>query len=575
MLQSNGNQLPNKLIGINGDTAIAFISPKKLQASGFMDKAAYVDSFSDPRESSHRKHLGLIETMASTFNRRLPMIHNLLKDMSVMELEPGVDSITYDLPIEPHYYECLTAADTSEFSDKPGFDGTLFPLKLNTEFQKGSILTYDLQDGVQVIVDNNIDVERDGDTYTHMVKMSSNSKYEYFPTAFLKAGVKYFRTGHVMGEFETDYMNLSMHMDAPGFVTNEWFMSDPMGIEFSMTSKVDRLKSKALGDLTGYAIDQVRQQAIQFGIEPDMPFVIGKPVVGSNGNPTISPNGAMVGEAYQLLMLSELQVVSNYQNLFADSAVFTDSRGSKRIAEGAWKSLRRGYRITYSMKGGITRDHIRQAANYVYGNSSVNIIDRVISFKGGTMAWYNMTQLFREEILHQFSDIASLGLFGTDSQVNGKMFEGTIETGLIMKPLILKGVVIADIGRVLFDLDTTLDYMPIADRRVGGFSGTHGMAKTSYSMVIYNAMSNMYHNAGDKVRGAKTVEGGNKNSNMYYVTPAGGALTTGYEQGRMRNGSQTRNIQSSMSGMVQTHWGQHQSSILTLDTTRYVIIELD
>ena len=93
-------------------------------------------------------------------------------------------------------------------------------------------------------------------------------------------------------------------------------------------------------------------------------------------------------------------------------------------------------------------------------------------------------------------------------------------------------------------------------------------------MVIWDCTNPEYSNVTSKVKNANLIEGGSNTANIYYVKPEGNHITYGYEQGRMANDGQFENVMSSLKYMGRTFWATSRSGALVLDTTRYVVIEL-
>jgi hypothetical protein len=162
-------------------------------------------------------------------------------------------------------------------------------------------------------------------------------------------------------------------------------------------------------------------------------------------------------------------------------------------------------------------------------------------------------------------------MIGTDAQIK-PVFKGNLDE-LEMQAVVINSVLIPGIGRVIVEHDPSLDYQPLADRFSSGMYG-EGKAHTSHSMVIWDASSPEYSNVTSKVKNADLVEGGSMKSNIYYIKPEGAHVVYGYEQGRMADGSQTTNVLTSLKYMGKTFWATSQSGALVLDTTRYVVIEL-
>ena len=295
-------------------------------------------------------------------------------------------------------------------------------------------------------------------------------------------------------------------------------------------------------------------------------FYIGK----KSANGKVDPKSMMVGNTLEYLAMMELSKIEAYQLLFQKAGVIQDVNGHKILNEGVWHQIRRGKVIKYPKPGGITKQHIMEAVSYIFkGRGDMHPLQRKVKFKVGKFAYQNILEIFREEISNQLTNLAPY--LGTDSRIKSPL-SGDLDA-LVMNPVAFKQVHLPGIGSVEIEWDPSLDYMPGADRFSAGNFG-EGYAHTSYSMVIWDLSDAEYSNANEKVKGAKVVEGGNKRANMYYVKPEGSHITYGYELGRMANGSKFSDVQSSLKTASKTFWCKSQSAGLVLDTTRYLVIEL-
>ena len=187
---------------INGDAIIGFTSAKEIKNISWADSSTVASWLQDPEKSTD-KHLGLIDLFQSTHNVRLPFMTDLFRNSQVIELDEG-QRLTYDLPVK-RTVKCVTAVDTSGEKEYPGIDGGVFSIVLDTKYTKGDVLTYDPQYGEQVVVDDQFDVEREGENYRHYVRLVSNDKRKWFKKEKLKAGIGYIKIGHGLAEFGTDY----------------------------------------------------------------------------------------------------------------------------------------------------------------------------------------------------------------------------------------------------------------------------------------------------------------------------------------------------------------------------------
>lgn len=549
---------------INGDAVIGFTSAKELKTQGWVDAAKVSAYLMDDEGQAHRKHLGMINLFKTTHQVDIPFMRDLFADSAVLEVSEG-ESITYDLPVTRTEVRCYTAQDSSNKYDFPGIDGGVFEVVLSQEFTKGDILTYDPQYGEQVMVSSDHEVERVGENFLHYVVYMTNDNRKWFPKDKLIAGIQWMKIGHALAEFDTAFSGINMIKNPAGSITNEFILGSPRGVETFMTAKAAKMKSPGLNQFTSDMMDSVQQKLDYLGGKSREMFFI----ANKQGN-NLDVNSMMIGTTLEYLALMELALMECYSLLFAKAATIQTSNGVKRVNEGVWHQIRRGKLIKYAKPGGITVDHIHEAASYIYKNSSIPVRERTIKFKAGWYAYQNAMQIFREEAVQQLNGLPA-GMIGADAQIK-QVFKGNLDE-LEMQAVVINSVLIPGIGRVIVEHDPSLDYQPLADRFSSGMYG-EGKAHTSHSMVIWDASNPEYSNVTSKVKNADLVEGGSMKSNIYYVKPEGAHVVYGYEQGRMADGSQTANVMSSLKHMGRSFWATSQSGALVLDTTRYVVIEL-
>ena len=552
---------------INSDSVIGFTSHKEMKTLGWMDSNKVHTYLTDGKDS-HKKHLGLINLFNTTHKVEVPFMRDLFKDAAVLEVEEG-ETITYDLPVNRKESRCYTAEDMSSYTDYPGIDGNIFKIVLSYEFTKGDILAYDPQFGEQIMVSEEHEVERVGDNFLHYVHLNTQDKTKWFPKDKLQAGIQYMKVGHALAEYGTAYSGINMIKNPTGSITNEFILGSPRGVETFYTAKAARMKSPGLKEFSDTMMDSVNQKMEALGGPDKGMFFTAKKDASGKG---IRKDTLQIGFTLEYLALMELTQMEAHSLLFAKAATVQTSNGVKRVNEGVWHQMRRGKLIKYSRPGGITLNHIGEAVSYIYKNSDIAPASRVTRFKAGWFAYQNVLQLFREEAISQLGALPA-GMLGTDSQIGQSVFSGSLDN-LKMQAVMIKGVTFPGIGMVEVDHDASLDYMPLADKYSAGMYG-EGKAWTSHSLVMWDVTDGQYSNVSKKVKNANVVEGGNKSANIYYVKPKDGHLTYGYEQGRMPNGSEFQNVQTSMKVMGRSFWANSQSGALVLDTTRFVTIELD
>lgn len=552
---------------INGDTVIGVTSTAKVKDLGWMDMASLSSWYYD---DPNKNHLGLINLFSSMADYRMPMYKNFFEEGAVIEVNGMNGRFTYDLPVVKPT-GCYTAADESGYSETPGIDGTVFPITLDQPFTPGDVLTYDAMYGEQVVVTEDEVVEQEGDTWKHWVKFNTNDAHSFFPADKLKSGIQYFKIGHVLGEYSTQFSSIESP-DNVGTLTNEFILGNHRGVETNYTMYADKknmsgasIKSQEF--LSYFKTEQEKLGTDEMGRKSDM-FYVGK----LNKEGKIDTRTVRIGACMEYLVLLELMKLESHSLLFQKGGMITDINGTKRLNEGIWHQIRRGRIIKYPKPGGITRGHIKEAAAYLFRNrKDILPHERFIKFKCGYMAYINMLQIFREEVLHQTEGLAAY--LGTDRSLPKSPISGKSLTSLEMEPVMFTKVNIPDIGIVAIELDPSLDYMPLVDRYEQGYVGD-GYAWTSYSMVIYDAADAEYSNALTGLpSGTTLVDGGTSKSNVYFVKPEGGHMWWGHQHGRY-NPDKASDIVSSMKRMGTEFWAHSTSAGWVRDISRYMTIEL-
>lgn len=563
MIQNLINGVPTT---INGDRVVYFTNSKKIKMSSFVDSNSL---FTWYQENPMDNHMGLLDLFSNTVQVRVPIYTEIFKNKQILEVNGMNGRFTYDLPVKKSN-KVTTTEDTSDFSDVPGIDGSVFPLILNTKYTNGDILTFSRQYGLDVIVSEDYDVEEIGsEAYRHWVKLADADGGKWFPADMLKAGVEYFKNGHSLGEYSTQYSGLEDPGNM-GTLTNEFILGNHRGVETSWTMYADK---KNFGALEMKAADFYQSYLSQYMNQDNDMFVYGQIAPGASNPqvPNIKRGSATVGSTLEFLALAEYVKLEAHQLLFGKAAVINEINGTKRINEGLWRQWRRGRLIKYSKPNGITENHIREAASYIFqSRPDLQYYDRKLKFKCGWMAYQNMLALFEKWVVAQ---VTGLSLFmGADRPLPQNPIKGSSLTDLSLSPVVFTEVPIPGIGMVQIEHDPSLDYMEGSDRFVKGFND-YGYADTTYSMVIYDASSNEYSNARQNLpAGTTLVEGGNKGS-IYYVKPEGDNMYWGYENGRYA-GAKASDIVSSLKTMSRSFWVHGASAIVNLDPSKTIIIEL-
>ncbi len=552
---------------INGDTVVGFMNSKKIKDLGWMDMASLASWYED---DPNKNHLGLINLVGNISDTRMPTYKEFFDRNAIIEVNGQNGRFTYDIPVvKPN--GTFTTDDTSDYSDTPGIDGSVFPIVLDSIFQPGDILTYDAKYGEQVIVSEDHSVERVGDSWKHWVKYVTMDSFKFFPADKLKAGIQYFKIDHALGEYSEQFSNIQSPSNV-GTITNEFVLGGHRGVETFYTMYADKKTYNGASVTTQKYWDKFQNELATMGTDKDGNPLDTFMVAKLNAEGKINTKTVRIGATLEYLVLRELMRLESNSLLFTKGAIINDINGTKRINEGIWHQFRRGTRIEYAKPGGITRNIIRQAVAYVFRNRrDLKPHERVIKFRAGYMAFLNVMDLFREEVLAQVSGLAPF--LGTDRLLPSSPVKGKSLTSLELEPVMFQKVNIPEIGIVEIVYDPSLDYDELSDRHSAGFYGD-GYGRSSYSLVIWDITDKAYSNAYVGMpNGAKLVDGGDMSANVYYVKPQGENFYWGFTNGKYAPDN-ARGIVSGMKKMGREFWAHVTSAGWVKDIGKSIVIEL-
>lgn len=558
---------------INGDNTVGFVDPKFMKSQGWMDKSkvrAYMQNEED--QKAHTKDLGMIQLFRTSHQVRVPMLMDVMQKSAVIEIPSG-GRLTYDLPIQSEGFKTYTIEDTSLEYPNPGIDKSIFAVTLNTEYTKGDFLTFDPTSGVYAVVSDEHEVEQYGEGFKHYVSYYTNDPLKTFPRHALKAGIRWMKVTHPLAEYDTTFSSPSLVLDTPGFMTNEFILGSPIGIETFYTAQAGNMSSNAMAKTANAFINSVDQRMQELGGKARSMFMIGNSSL-QGGKAQLNQRSIKIGDTLDYLALMELAIMECYSCMFNKAGEINSANGIRRTTEGLWHQLRRGKIISYSKPGGITIAHLADASEYIFGNHNVPLEERRLKFKAGHNAAINM-DLLMQKYSHEY-------LAGIPSLIVGNQGVGNISNQLVtgdlmnltVNPMKIKEAFLPGVGYVSVEHDPSFDYLPNVDRTSAGFVGRGGYHKYSHSLIITDATDTYYSNLVSKIRGGDLVEGGYDKTNIYYVKPEGPNRTWGHKQGRMNDGNQFGNISSALNYMGREFWALVESGVIVLDTTRSIIIEL-
>lgn len=552
---------------IAGNNVVAFTNAKEVKAYfGETDLSSLARWY---EEDPNKNHLGLINFFRGIENYPIPMYMGMIKNGATISVNGPNGTFRYDIPVSKSF-ELVTVADTSN-QYKPGQDGGIFDIVLSHKFEPGDILTYNAKRGCQMIVSGEWEIRNENGGWRHSVKMVSMSKFKYFPKEFLKAGVQYWKIGHGMGEYSTQYSSF-FGEDRAGTATCEFQLGNHRGVETVYTMYAGKKTFSGASVDTNNFIEEVNRRMYEMkqlndGSNVDI-AVIAKMVKSPNGKPMFDRSvKPMVATTLESMCMAELGILEANQLMWQQAGIVKDNNSIIRLNEGLYHQLKRGFTITYGRKGGITKEILQQAADYTFRNSNLEVYQRRMKFRCGKHAFDNMTRLFTKEIYAQLNGIEGK-LLGSDRLIQNPI--SGPNTALSMGAIMFKSVYLDGIGVVDIEHDSSLDYEQMADRRTL-VSGMY--SPSSWSMIMEDITSSEYSNAYASKPSGSNIELGNMSNNVFYVKPEGPSLYWGNQRGRWSSASAT-DILASHAAMNEAFWCHSMSACWVMDNSKMLLIEL-
>lgn len=547
---------------VNGDQVIMFTDKKKVASiQGAQDLPSLYSWY---REDPNKNHLGLMNLWGKQAVRNTGIVRELLQNKKVLEVNGWDGGFTYEIPVEEHK-GCYTTKDTSSQA-YAGIDEGTFKIVLNRAFTTGDVLTNDKYYGQQVIVSGEEPVVAVAEGWEHTVKLAENNKMSYFLPNNLVKGISFFKVGHViLGERGTNFSHFDLP-DTVGTMKCEFRLGSASGVEAYITGMADS-KSFSGGD----AQSKAYLSKLQTEFDGNEYAVLADLKVGKNGTKMPDLSTARIGATMEFLTMRELERITSQKLMFQRAATVRDSNGVARLNEGLWHQLRRGKLIKYGRPNGITRDHLKEAAEYVFRvNPFKQDVERYFKLKCGKYAYQNILEIFKDEVSAQN---ASLNPFLGLERTIPNPVKNSDPLNLEYQPIRFTKVFIPGIGIVDIEEDTSLNMMDGVDRFAGGFH-PENLSPTAYSIVIWDVADQQYSNNKDLPKGSTLVDGSTGGSNIYVVKPQGEMTYWGTTNGRY-DYRKAGDVMSSMKQIGQEYWCFNICDIHVMDLTRFVMIELD
>lgn len=510
---------------ISGDRVVQFHFAKDLRKNPLSldlpTSAAYMDG------DDQFKHIGELGFFGQRTTTAKPFTIDILENRQVMET--GHDgTFHYDVPFYANE-QCVTVRDTSDQVD-PGKDEGTFKIVLSEEFKPWDVLATNVYYGQQVIVTEDPVLQK-GDSFEHIVTLSTNNKREVYEKFNLVEGVTYYKLFNVLGGERDTFLSGVRVPNKPSKLTCEFQVGVGSGAELDV-SAVANIGSKIGTNFRQGFIKDLNMDFEQFTKTwGDVAVIMDK---GANGEAI--PESARLSDVAEWLVKREHLKMIETRCMFARPARISVGAGHVTIAEGLWFQLKRGKNIPYSRKGGITRRHIKEATEYVFQGNEIEPEMRYIKFKAGKFAYENIQSIYSDEFSDQMGRNSNLtNVFGTDGQLKvSPITASTDQYGNIdmkLRALKVSQVFLPGIGNVEVEYDPSLDYLGNVSDRLAAGMHPQGKSHGAYAMVIWDARKQSYSNNKYQPKGVDFVEGAPENSSVYLVKRPGDFIISGRTNG--------------------------------------------
>jgi hypothetical protein len=493
----------------NDASVVKIMSKEALQDSfGSIDSALLTGmELSDPKVS-----LGMINMLEKTriINAPLTFLKEPLAKNNKIYVN-GVDGY-FDYEVEMDIqYPCVVEDITED--DYPGIDGALFPLVLTMAYSPGDILTYDFNNGEQVIVSEDEEVRATGSGgYIHMVTLNNPNRQRFFPKTYLRPGTKFFRLDTAKNEY-------SLQGSAPHFyggITNKvgfrYYLGSHRSVTVGVSAYAEALEvSGPSAEMFKARLDQLTQR---YGEDAHLAIA---PIKGIQGNrPVINKDEVRIQPIAEAMAMATIYEMTANGMMFNRGNTITGQNGSKRINEGIYPQLRRGHHYEYNNSDEL-KAYIRRASAQIYEGTGIDVTKRHMVFRCGYHAYNAMRDMFMNEFktttpVHVDQEVIPYAILekGSDRY-------NTIYQSFAIGQAFLNGI-----GNVKIEHDPSFDYDLFNDYQARGYSGA-GMSKRAWTMIMWDISDSMYSNARDPrvlhphINIDERAQGGN----LYIVKPKG------------------------------------------------------
>ena len=524
-----------------------------VNSQGFQDASTLSTWY---KEDPMANHLKLTSWFGQQEQTHTPLFQDVLKHDAILEVNGWDGKFTYDLPMETDS-SVKTVRDLSS-QIYAGADGTTFKIALNREFAPNTQLTCDGLDGEAIVVSDSEPIINLGDGFEHTVTLLTKNPDATYPSELLAKDIEYFEIGNGMAEWG-ERLGLVSMPGATNYMTCEFQLGSGLGYESMVSGKAD---SVDLRQGTTASMDYIK--------EIEKFYREGKELI------LMKTKGANGGHRYTVGTILEMLTIQKFNNqmsvnlMFSKAGEIQTQKGTVKYNEGLWRQFRRGEIITYGRPGGITRSHIKQARDYVFkANPYANSMKTRLKFKGGTEAFNNVLEIYKDEVNNQLATLAPL--LGSTRVLPTNPVSGDLYN-LALEPIRWTNVNLPGIGMVEVIEDISMNNTGVVDKNLRGMH-PRGADYTTYSLVIWDANDQFYSNNQEVPKGTKLI-GSNNEANIYMVTPKGEKVFWGRENGRY-DISKASDIVASARTMHSSFFIYGFGACWVKDPQKFVMVELE
>lgn len=581
------------LLTRNGDRAVQLTTAGKLRTihSGLKDLSTVNEMF---KFSQDKMHLGMLHTFDAlgTAMGRTNTIPRIMLDMlekkAVINLEDGYTTFTYSTPLTRYNgLKVMKTTSPSECSDRPGLGQTPFPIYLNKAMRQGDVLSYDKEDGIQIAVTEDYDIEPMGDMYKHYVKITQGSGDLYYPLDKLTAGTEYFKILHSMGEFSEEYSEFNYEHEVEELV-QEFSLGNHLGVSTASTLYGGERATRGLSADSKNIIDRVMDTVNIFQSSTNRPYdmllLLGNYVdgetVGVDGLLNINMETDTVMSLFEAMAVSELVRLETSQNLWAKEGLITEINGHKRINEGLYTQMRRGNILTYAVPGGVDLAFLQKLSDAVFiHNLDMPVTDRRMRLSVGKGLAENIDFIKQNHGRAVLASPAYQTLMGSDTQLPRSPVSGDL-MNLTIDEIRIGNVYLPGVGYLDYVHEPSLDYSSGQDRFTNKIYNSGGRSRSTYTGYLDVRDSNATNVFSDpNIRFAQALDGDSTlmSSSIFYVKPRR-SLHWGWEQGRMNSVSHLTEMVShvsSVKSMTTEFWMHVRSAAWISDKSSIFVVELE